>query len=132
MAIILSLIAVYFGHLFKNLPLVLVSYVALFVSANSTFISMAEYLVEVTYPHNKIIVSGICYASLNVGVFIFTQFQRWVQQRSDAAWAVFSAIPFCLLGLILLALTKPEYKRTLVDEASGKDYNEQEALVNEK
>lgn len=122
---ILSVVAVYFGHLYKSLITLFIAYPLEWFFECVVFAASSEFFLETTYPRNKMILTLYYYSSYFLGIFTYVSFDRWLQQQTDETWAVFAFIPTNIFALVLYLIAKPEYKRTRLDRME-QNYGDQE------
>lgn len=88
-----------------------------------------EILLETTYPDDKIVVISMHLGFYNLAIFVFALVERTAMIHRDEATAVLISAISCLFALFLLALVKPEYKRTEVNNAKDCDTSIEETEI---
>lgn len=114
--IILCSTGIYLGHLVKNFVVLSISYPLLFLTRSFSLTSFVEFLVEVTYPIDKTVVTSLFFAFYNLAFFLTASVERQAFSMCGPNCAILVSIFGNILALGLLLFVKPIYKRTMANE----------------
>ncbi|XP_039249423.2 choline/ethanolamine transporter FLVCR2-like [Styela clava] len=115
MAIVVGMLLVtggiYFGHLCKYFPVLIVLYPALAALRICSNVIFTEFLTEVIYPFDNTILMSIYYFPSEVAAFIFGAVIRKIMDMHGATMAIIVPLIACFMQCCLVALVKPDYRR---------------------
>nr|XP_039249423.1 feline leukemia virus subgroup C receptor-related protein 1-like [Styela clava] len=115
MAIVVRMLLVtggiYFGHLCKYFPVLIVLYPALAALRICSNVIFTEFLTEVIYPFDNTILMSIYYFPSEVAAFIFGAVIRKIMDMHGATMAIIVPLIACFMQWCLVALVKPDYRR---------------------
>lgn len=78
--------------------------------------SFVEFLVEVTYPMDKTVVTSLFFAFYTLSFFVTTSVERLALSNCGASCATLVSIFGNILALGCLLFVKPDYKRSRANE----------------
>ncbi|XP_039259436.2 putative MFS-type transporter C09D4.1 [Styela clava] len=111
-----SAVAIYLGHSFKSFATLIVFYPMASSFRVCSVIVLIEFLSEVTYPCDKVVLISSYSFIEEVSTFGFSCAIRATLEKSNATTAILWPIGASLLQLCLVSITKPDYKRMSVQE----------------
>ncbi|XP_039261146.2 choline/ethanolamine transporter FLVCR2-like [Styela clava] len=112
--IFVSSVSVYFGHLFKEIYTVAIFYIVVTGIRGTTAVCLGEYLLEVTYPTNNVVVMALYNIPSQLVTVIMVSLERFLMERYNETSAVFVPIIANGLSVLLLACTTSNYRRSKI------------------
>ncbi|XP_039261288.2 uncharacterized protein LOC120337536 isoform X2 [Styela clava] len=96
--------------IFKELTLTVTMVLGMFSS-----VTLTEFMIEATYPMNKIILTASHYFATEMGIFTLTSVTRYSLQNYGVLAAVNTVLVTCAISVLLLIAARPHYKRLNTD-----------------
>ncbi|XP_039261287.2 uncharacterized protein LOC120337536 isoform X1 [Styela clava] len=103
------------GHYFKNFVCLAVLYPVTMVLGMFSSVTLTEFMIEATYPMNKIILTASHYFATEMGIFTLTSVTRYSLQNYGVLAAVNTVLVTCAISVLLLIAARPHYKRLNTD-----------------
>lgn len=121
---------IFLGHLYRNLVTLYITYPLALCMDYISFTATVEFLAEVTYPIDKVILTSLFNTFFSVGIFIFMSIERLVMQSTSESYAVLLVAAFLCLSLFSILFARPLYKRNEVEEAKKMEDQEEHEISN--
>ncbi|XP_077972784.1 putative MFS-type transporter C09D4.1 [Styela clava] len=103
------------GHYFKNFACLGVLYPITMVLGMFSNVTLTEFMIEATYPMDKIILTASHYFATEMGIFTLTCVTRYSLQNYGVLAAVNIVLVTCAISVLLLIAARPHYKRLNTD-----------------
>nr|XP_039250144.1 feline leukemia virus subgroup C receptor-related protein 2-like [Styela clava] len=108
---ILSFCCLYYAHTYKILPLIYIGYTAALSSRCIYGPAIVEFLMETTYPNDKLRMMPVFGGITSLGLFFWTSIMRILKENFDIGIATIAAICISVALVLFILSVEPDYKR---------------------